>query len=64
MMRIGLLAAAHQTRLSGNIAKMLPVAIAPRCRNDEQAFVDAAALIEVPVSFRERVTGANSINMS
>ena len=47
MMRIGLLAAADEARLLGNIAKVLPVTIAPRCRNDEHALVDAVGLIEV-----------------
>jgi hypothetical protein len=32
MMRIGLFAAADETRLSGNIAKVLAVSITPRCR--------------------------------
>ena len=41
MMRIGLFAAADETRLSGNIAKVLAVTIAPRCRNHEHALVDA-----------------------
>ena len=51
MMRIGLFAAADETRLSGN-AKVLAVSIAPRCRNDEHALVDALGLIEVVVSLR------------
>ena len=63
MMRIGLFAAADETRLSGNIAKVLPVAIAPRCRNHEQALVDTVGLIEVTVSLRARLMGANNINM-
>jgi len=36
MMRVGLLAAAHETRLLANIAKMVPVAIAPWRRNDRR----------------------------
>ena len=64
MMRIGLLAAADETRLSGNIAKVLGVSIAPRRRNDEHALVDAGGLIEVAVSFRARLMGGNRINMS
>ena len=44
MMRIGLFAAANEARLLGNIAKVLAVAIAPRCRNDELALVDAIRL--------------------
>ena len=59
MMRIGLLAAADETRLLANIAKVLPVAIAPRCGNDEHALVDAVGLIAVAVSFREGLMGAN-----
>ena len=51
MMRIGLLAAADETRLLGNIAKVLPVSIAPRCRNDEHALVDAVGLIAVAFPF-------------
>ena len=64
MMRIGLFAAADEARLLGNIAKVLAVTIAPRCRNDEHALVDAVGLIEVAVSFRERLMGANNINMT
>src|SRR5262249_44566983 len=64
MMRIGLFAAADETRLLGNMAKVLAVTIAPRCRNDEHALVDAVGLIEVAVSFRERLMAANIINMT
>src|SRR5262245_48812198 len=64
MMRIGLLAAANEAGLLGNIAKMLAVTIAPRCRNDEHALVDAAGLIEVAVSVRELLMGYNKITMS
>ena len=64
MMRVGLLAATHQTRLLANIAKMIPVAIAPRCSNGEQAFVDAVGLIAVAVSVGEGLAGANKIRMS
>ena len=64
MMRIGLFAAADETRLLGNIAKVLGVSIAPRCRNHEHALVDAVGLIEVAVSFCERLMGSNSCNMS
>ena len=35
MMRIRLFAAADEARLLGNIAKVLAVTIAPRCRNHE-----------------------------
>src|SRR6516225_4595945 len=41
MMRVGLFAAADETRLLGNIAKMLPVPIAPRHGNREDTLVDA-----------------------
>ena len=64
MMRIGLFAAADEARLLGNIAKVLAVSIAPRCRNDQHAFVDALGLIEVVVSLCERLMGSNSSNMS
>jgi hypothetical protein len=37
--------------LLGNIAKMLAVSIAPRCRNHEHALVDALGLIEIVVPF-------------
>ena len=39
MMRIGLFAAADETRLLANIAKVVPVAIAPRCGNDEHTLL-------------------------
>ena len=64
MMRIGLFAAADEARLLGNIAKVLPVAIAPRCGNGEHALVDAVGLIEVAASFRERLMGANKLRRS
>src|SRR5262249_27373596 len=64
MMRIGLFAAADETRLLRNITKVLPVTIAPRCRSNEHALVDAIGLIEVAVSLRGRGMGANEINMS
>ena len=59
MMRVGLLAAAHQTPLLANIVKMVSVAIAPRCRNGEHALVDAVGLIALAVCFREGLMGAN-----
>src|SRR5262249_4645383 len=64
MMRIGLFAAADEACLLGNITKVLAVSIAPRCRNDEHALVDAVELIEVAVSFCERFIGCNGSNMS
>src|SRR6516225_2368098 len=64
MMRIGSFAAADETRLLGNITKVLPVTIAPRCRKDERALIDAVGLIEVTASFRERCMGANKIDIS
>ena len=68
MMRIGLFAAADEAWLFGDRAKVLAVAIAPRCGNDEHALVDAVGLIEVVVSLRHlmdanrstRVVGAAS----
>ena len=62
MMRIGLFAAADETRLLGNIAKVLAVSIAPRCRNHEHALVDA--LVEVVVSLRTHLMDANTLNTS
>src|SRR5262245_247198 len=41
------LAAAHETRLLGDIAQVLPVAIAPRHRDREDALVDALCLTSV-----------------
>src|SRR4029077_8209293 len=38
------LTAAHQTRLVGDMAQVLPVAIAPRRRDREDALVDALRL--------------------
>ena len=64
MMRIGLFAAADETRLLGDITKVLPVAEAPRSRKDEHAFVDAVGLVSVAVSFRGRGPGASEINMN
>jgi hypothetical protein len=51
MMRIGLLAAAYETRLLGNIAKVLPVAIAARCSDGKYALVDAVRLLEALLAF-------------
>ena len=45
MVGVGGLAAAHETRLLGDIAQVLPVAIAPWGSNREDAFVDALRLI-------------------
>ena len=64
MMRIGLFAAADETRLAGNIAKVLAVSIAPRCRNHEHALVDALGLIEVVISVRARLMDANTLSTS
>ncbi len=50
---IGRLAAADETRLLADIAKVVPVAIAPRCGNDKHALVDAVGLIGGHV-FRSR----------
>ena len=63
MMRIGLFAAANEARLLGDKTQMLPVTIAPGCRKDEPALVDAVGLIEVAASFRERRVGANKIDI-
>ena len=45
MMRVRGLAAAHETRLLGDVAQVLPVAIAPRRSDREDALVDALRLI-------------------
>src|SRR5262249_10601517 len=47
MMGVRGLAAAQETRLLGDIAQMLPVAIAPRGRDREDALVDALRLTSV-----------------
>ena len=47
MMRIGLFAAADETRLLGNIAQVLWVTIAPRRSDREDALVDALRLTSV-----------------
>ena len=62
MMRIGLFAAADEARLFGNIAEVLAVAIAPRCRNHEHALVDASGPIEVAVSLRTVLMDADTLN--
>src|SRR5262249_41205806 len=64
MMRIGLFAAAYETCLLGNVAKVLPVAIAPRGCKDEHALVEAVGLVGAVVSFPGRCMGASEINMS
>src|SRR6516165_10350539 len=64
MMWIGLFAAADETRLLGDITKVLAVTIAPRCRKNERALVDAVGLTEVAAVFREHRVGANKIDIS
>ena len=64
MMWIGLFAAADEARLLANIAKVLPIAIAPRCGNGEHALIDAVGLIEVVVSLRTHLMDANTLNTS
>src|SRR4249919_3746164 len=64
MMRIGVFAAADETRLLGNIAKVLGVSIAPRCRNHEHALINALGLIEVVVYLRTHLMDANTLNRS
>jgi hypothetical protein len=51
MMRIGLFAAADETRLLGDIKQVLPVAVAPRGCKDESALVDAVGLVGWPFPF-------------
>ena len=62
MMRIGLFAAADETRLLGDITEVLRVTIAPRGCKDEHALVDAVGLAAIAVFFRG--TGASEINMN
>ena len=64
MMRIGLFAAADEARLLANIAKVLPIAIAPRCGNGEHALIDAVGLIAVAASFRGGLKGAHKFRRS
>src|SRR6516165_4747274 len=54
--------AAERPRLQ--VAKMLRVTIAPRCRKGEPALVDAVGLTEVAAFFREHRVGANKIDIS
>src|SRR5262249_57126623 len=49
MVRIRGLAAAHETRLLGDVAKVLPVAIATRRSDREDALVDALRLASIDV---------------
>ena len=44
MVRVRGLAAAHEARLLGDIAKVLPVAIAPRRRDRQHALIDAHSI--------------------
>ena len=64
MMWIGLFAATDETRLAGNIAKVLAISITPWCRNHEHALVDALGLIGVVVSLRTHLMDANTLNTS
>ena len=57
MMRIGLLAAAYETRLLGNIAKVLPVAIAAWCSDGKNALVNPR------LAGRRFLMGASDIDM-
>ena len=59
MMRVGLFAAADETRLLGNIAKVLAVSIAPRCRNDEHALVDPVRRIGGGIIVRAYIRRTN-----
>src|SRR5258708_26541932 len=47
MMRIGLFAAADETRLLGDVTKVLPITIAPRGSDRKDALVDAPHLSRV-----------------
>src|SRR5262249_41655507 len=55
------LAAAHETRLLGDIAAVLLVPIAPRGRDREDAFVNALCLTRVPVFRGGSLLGAGNL---
>jgi len=59
MMRIGLFAPADETRLLGDITKVLRVTITPQFRSNEHALFDAVRPVGIAVSLRGRCLGAN-----
>jgi hypothetical protein len=59
MMRIGLFAAAHETRLLGDIAKVLPVAVATRGSDCENTLVDALRFTSVGVGGSDHLGRSN-----
>src|SRR6266567_4578636 len=52
MMRIGLFAAADETRLLGDITKVLRVTKAPQFRSNDHALFDAVRPVGIAVSLR------------
>jgi hypothetical protein len=62
MMRIGLFAAADETCLLGNITKVLPVTIAPRGGDREDALVDAPCLSGVVAFGGDGLLGRSDLN--
>ena len=60
MMRIGLFAAADEACLLGNVAKVLPVAIATRCSNGEDTFIDAVDRRKVAAFGRDPLLRTNN----
>ena len=59
MMRIGLFAPADETRLLGDITKVLRITITPQFRSNDHALFDAARPVGIAVSLRGRCLGAN-----
>jgi hypothetical protein len=64
MLRIGLFAPADETRLLGDITKVLRVTIAPQFRSNEHALFDAVRPVGVAVSLGGRCMGANKTSIS
>jgi hypothetical protein len=61
VVRVRGLAAAHETCLLGDIAQVLPIAIATRGRDREDALVDALQLTSVSALSVEAITGDPAI---
>jgi len=59
VMRVRLLAAAHEAGLLGDIAKVFSIAIATRRSNGEDPFVDAADRRRVAAFGRDRLLSTN-----
>src|SRR2546423_6755529 len=61
VMGIRRLAAAHETRLLSDVAKVLPVAIAARCSDPEDALVDALPLTNAGAFGGGKLLGPGSL---